>query len=140
MISEFPIAVPEYFPDDEIEMSASSPQSGLFAPGKMNVAPGRKAKLTIVTQFGHILEYRCFPNVLLQLPKLRKSEYSDSDAVQIATDSATIFIPLADMIDFEAERTRLAKEREQILAEIERSEKKLANEGFVSGSCQCCRI
>lgn len=138
MISEFPIAVPELnFPDDEIEMSRliTAIRAIRNRRAEMNVAPGRKAKLTIVTQFTDTFneDTGVFFERLASASEIEvKSEYSDSDAVQIVTDSATIFIPLADMIDFEAERTRLAKEREQILAEIERSEKKLANEGFVS--------
>ena len=55
-----------------------------------------------------------------------------SKAVQIVTDKAHIFIPLADMIDLDKERQRLEKERTSAEAEIERVKNKLSNENFVS--------
>ncbi|MBQ6698874.1 MAG: valine--tRNA ligase, partial [Oscillospiraceae bacterium] len=58
--------------------------------------------------------------------------FSDSTAVQIITDSATVYIPLADMIDFEAERKRLTEELKKNDGEIKRLEGKLSNEGFVA--------
>jgi len=41
-------------------------------------------------------------------------------------------LPLADMVDLDAERARLEKELEEALAEKERAEKQLSNESFVS--------
>ena len=50
----------------------------------------------------------------------------------IATDAGSMFIPLREVIDFEKERARLTAEMEKNEAEIQRLEKKLSNEGFVS--------
>jgi valyl-tRNA synthetase len=58
--------------------------------------------------------------------------YDSSDAVAIATDSGNLYIPLADVIDFEKERARLTAEMKKNDGEIERIEKKLSNEGFVA--------
>ena len=58
--------------------------------------------------------------------------YNDDGAVQIITDSATIYIPLADIVDFEAERERLNKELAATDGEIKRAEGKLSNESFTS--------
>ena len=52
--------------------------------------------------------------------------------MQIVTDAATMFIPLADMVDLEAERKRLTGELEHIEGEIARAEAKLSNQNFVS--------
>ena len=57
---------------------------------------------------------------------------SADDAVQIITDSATVFLPLSDIIDTEKEKARLDAEEKKLLGEIERIEKKLSNEGFVA--------
>ena len=43
-----------------------------------------------------------------------------------------LYIPLADVIDFEKERARLNAEYEKNEGEISRLEKKLSNEGFVA--------
>ncbi|MGI6742160.1 MAG: valine--tRNA ligase [Eubacteriales bacterium] len=138
MVSEYPKVDSSLdFPDEEIEMSRliTAIRAIRNRRAEMNVAPGRKTKLTVVTQFTDTFndDTGIFFKRLASTSEIEvKSEYSDNDAVQIVTDSATFFIPLADMIDFEAERTRLNKERDLIIADIERSEKKLANEGFIS--------
>ena len=57
---------------------------------------------------------------------------SGDNAVQIITDSAAIFLPMADIIDFEKEKARLAAEQKKLEDEISRIEKKLSTPGFVS--------
>ncbi|MBR5539466.1 MAG: class I tRNA ligase family protein, partial [Clostridia bacterium] len=101
---------------------------------EMGVAPSRKAKLFIVTKFADT-----FANATEFFKKLASASdvestdsYEDSTAVQIITDSATAYIPLADMIDFEAERKRLTEELKKNDGEIKRLEGKLSNEGFVA--------
>ena len=61
-----------------------------------------------------------------------RDEYFDENAVSVVTDSATAYIPLADIIDSEAEKARLTRELEKTVGEIERIAKKLSNEGFVA--------
>ena len=58
--------------------------------------------------------------------------YDSDDAVMIATESGTVYIPLADVIDFEKERARLSAELKKNEGEIKRLEGKLSNEGFVA--------
>ena len=52
--------------------------------------------------------------------------------MSIATDSGNLYIPLAEVVDFEKERARLTAEYEKNEGEISRIEKKLSNEGFVA--------
>jgi len=54
-----------------------------------------------------------------------------SACVAVATDSAVAYLPLAEIVDVEKEKERLAKERTKLLGEIERIEKKLSNEEFI---------
>ena len=56
----------------------------------------------------------------------------DETAVSIVTDSAKLFIPMAEIIDIEKEKARLEKERQTALSEIDRVNKKLSNESFVA--------
>ena len=58
--------------------------------------------------------------------------FSADDAVRIVTDSATIFLPLSDIVDTEKEIARLEGEQKKLVGEIERLEKKLSNQGFVA--------
>ena len=52
-------------------------------------------------------------------------------AAQIVLDETVVVIPLAGLIDVEAERTRLAKERDKAQAEARKIGQKLANADFV---------
>jgi valyl-tRNA synthetase len=53
-------------------------------------------------------------------------------AVQTVLDEATLALPLADVIDLDAERARLSKEIEKLTKEITGYDKKLANESFLA--------
>ena len=54
--------------------------------------------------------------------------------MQDVLDEATIILPIADVIDLEAEKGRLEKEINKQDAEITRFEKKLGNEKFVANA------
>ncbi len=102
---------------------------------EMNVPPSRKAKVYIAPKQTDAFGEWCAPffKKLASASEVEfPSEYSDEGAVQIITDSAAIFIPLADMVDFEAERRRLEGELKTMEGEIKRCEGKLGNEGFVA--------
>ena len=67
----------------------------------------------------------------------RASEIEAIDAVpkgaaQFVLGEAVFALPLADAIDLDGERRRLAKEIEKIDGEIEKIEKKLSNENFLA--------
>lgn len=101
---------------------------------EMNVPPSKKAALYIVTADRETFEAGSgFFGKLASASEVHVVDgYHADDAVQIVSDAATIYIPLAEMIDFEKELARLSADREKTLSEIARIEKKLANEGFVS--------
>jgi len=51
---------------------------------------------------------------------------------QLVIDEATVLIPLAGLIDLDAERARLQKDRARIAKDREAAEKKLANPDFIA--------
>ncbi len=101
---------------------------------EMGVVPSRKAKVYIETKYkdAFALSASFFEKMASASAVEIVDSYEDDTAVRIITDSATIHIPLADMVDFEAERKRLESELKAVEGEIARAEGKLANEGFVS--------
>ena len=101
---------------------------------KMNIPPSKKAKLYVVTKYKSTFE-----NTAKILEKLASASevivtdsYESDNAITVATDAGTLYIPLADVVDFEAERKRLLEQMKKNDSEIERIEKKLSNEGFVA--------
>ncbi len=55
-----------------------------------------------------------------------------SGSAQIVLDEATLFLPLAGLIDLDAERARLARERDRAAGERDKVLRKLENADFVS--------
>ncbi|MBQ4150292.1 MAG: valine--tRNA ligase [Clostridia bacterium] len=137
MISEFPKANDALrFENDEAEMEKIIALIKAIRARRteMGVVPSRKAKLYIVTKFADT--FGGADEFFKKLASASEVEivdsYEDSTAVQIITDSAVVYIPLADMIDFEAERKRLKDELAKNDGEIKRLVGKLSNESFVA--------
>ena len=107
---------------------------------KMNVAPSRRAKIYIVTQSGEIFKgSEVFFEKLasgLETVITDSEEGIDDNAVTTVVENAKIFIPFGDLVDTEAERERLEKEKEHLISEIKRVEGKLGNKGFVAKAPQ----
>ncbi len=106
---------------------------------EMNVAPSRRAKVYIATRYAdafnestELFFQRLASASEVEIAESFEGVISADDAVQIVTDSATIFLPLSDIIDTEKEIARLEGEQKKLSGEIERLEKKLSNEGFVA--------
>ncbi len=101
---------------------------------EMGVAPSRRAKLYIETKYPESFEGSSsfFEKLASASEVVMVDTYDDDTAVRVITDSATVHIPLGDLVDFEAERKRLEGELKSVEGEIKRAEGKLANEGFVS--------
>ncbi len=101
---------------------------------EMNVPPSRKAKVVIESAFGDTFNAGAvfFKRLAYASEVEINQPVNDPSAVTIITDDAKVYMPLGDLIDFEAERARLNKERDAVLKDIAFVEGKLNNEGFVS--------
>ena len=124
------------FPEDEadIERVIGTITAIRARRAEMNIAPSKKAKLFVITKYeqtfrktGAFLEKLASASEVIITDK-----YEADDAVTVATDAGSFYIPLAEVIDFEKERARLSAEMEKNEGEISRLEKKLSNEGFVA--------
>ena len=101
---------------------------------EMNVAPSKKAAIYIATEKQDI--FNTSSAVIAKLASGSSVEVADSFAIENAvsnvTSDATIYIPLGELVDFEAEKARLNKEKDAVLKKLEQTERKLSNEGFLS--------
>jgi valyl-tRNA synthetase len=94
-----------------------------------NVPQGKRSKLYVV---GAELD----ADILKKLAYASEVVYSEpenlSECVQAVTEDVKLYLPLAELVDLEAEKTRIAKEREKAIADIEKLKAKLANEEFTA--------
>jgi valyl-tRNA synthetase len=103
----------------------------------MNIAPGKR--LPLIVQGGSDQDYVWYERNRVSLMTLARLE----DIIELDEDTPTpdaatalvgdmkLLIPLAGLIDKEAETVRLEKEIDSIQRDLERSDKKLANPSFV---------
>ena len=109
---------------------------------EMNVPPSRKAKiLAYVTKDlrGIFEDGRAYFEKLASASEVELIEDKTNvpaNAVSLVINGGELFIPLLDLVDKEKELERLSKEKEKLLGEIDRVEKKLTNERFISKAPQ----
>ena len=142
MISEYPKFDAAFvFEDDAQKMQRviNTIKAIRARRNEMNVPPSRKAKVYIATKYfdafnkgTEIFFVRLASASEVEIGESFDDVISADDAVRIVTDSSTVFLPLADIVDTEKEIARLEGEQKKLLMEIERIEKKLSNEGFVA--------
>ena len=107
---------------------------------EMNVPMSKKVSLTIAAQEPAVFE--AGQAFFLRLAGAEKVTVCDMEAaagaahddglVEVTTHAARLFMPLAELVDFEKELARIAKEKENCLKQIAMFESKLSNEAFVS--------
>ena len=104
---------------------------------KMNVHPSKKSKLIFVTNKleDAIKSSEEFIKKLgfAQEVIVKQSEEGIADnAISIIKDDVKLFIPFEELVDLKAEKLRLEEEQNKVRSEIQRAEKMLANQGFIS--------
>ena len=126
------------FPEDETSfgMVMDAIKAVRARRAEMNVPPSRKSHLIIVTdkakafndgeRFICKLAYASGIEVRAELPE------STDGMVSVITDNARMFMPMAELVDLEKERTRMEKELANAKKQLDGQIAKLANENFVS--------
>ncbi|HHV57606.1 MAG TPA: valine--tRNA ligase [Firmicutes bacterium] len=108
------------------------------ARAEMEVPPSRKARVIIQAddQAAAALEAgRAYLEALAAAGEVAVgpvSEKKPARAVSVIASGVEAYLPLADLVDIEKEKARLAKEIATMEAEVARSERLLSNPGFVN--------
>jgi valyl-tRNA synthetase len=142
LIAKWPEADPSFF-DDEAE-AQMAPLMDLIrgirnVRAEYDVPPARKIALQVgAGDMAGILEqqrdlFTRLANIndeaLVIAPTLNETV---EQAAAVTVGSITAYLPLADLIDLEAERERLRKELETVAGQISHTESLLANQNFVN--------
>lgn len=105
---------------------------------EMNIAPSKPLEVLLrdadANAARRVQENESFINTLARLTGVTVLPAGDKGPVSVTklVDGAELLIPMAGLIDKEAELERLTKEVTRIEDEIARIESKLSNEGFVA--------
>ncbi len=142
MVSEFPqYSESLVFTENEQEMEAviEAIKALRNRRAEMNVPPSKKAHVYIKTAKKEL--FAKAEAFFVKLASASATEIVGEDfvgdgMVQAVTFDAVLYLPMAELVDIEAEKARLQKELETAEAEIARAKGKLENESFVARAPQ----
>ena len=103
---------------------------------EMNVPAGAKATALVVGASDTTKQrLEAFQDMICRLARLEKAEAVDTaeskGAAQLVVDEATVYLPLADLMDVDAEKARLQKHIEKVSKEAGGLKGRLSNERFL---------
>lgn len=142
MVSEWPVFQEDRRYDSEetaIELMKEAVRGIRNVRTEMNVAPGRKAAVYVVSEKEDVRlifeEGRQFFQALAAASELTvqadKSGIDDS-AVSVVIPNAAVYIPFEELVDIAQEIERLKKEQKRLEGELARVQGMLGNEKFMS--------
>ena len=138
MISKWPEYDPTLsFADEEAQMEKimDAIRAIRNRRAEMNIPPSKKSKVYVETAFSDV--FAVGSEFIKRLAYASDVEIADTfgdlgNTVTIVTNDAKIYIPLGDLVDFEAEAKRLQKELAAAEEKLAFINKKLDNPGFVN--------
>ena len=142
MLSAWPVYREDFaFPHEEkgISMVKEAVRAVRNIRAERNVAPSRKAKIYVVSDSDEVLDTFREDEVLFKTLAfasdlvLQKDKAGVPDgAISAVLPAETLYIPLADLLDVQAEIARLQKEEKRLQGELKRSAGMLSNEKFLA--------
>ena len=139
IIAEYPKYCEELnFAQDEsnFEMVMDAIKAIRARRAEMNVPPSRKSHLYIVSEnpeaFAAGEAFICKLAYASEVTVSTAAPESTDGMVGVVTDASRMFMPMADLVDFEKERARINKELANAEKQLAGQVAKLSNENFVS--------
>ena len=142
MISSWPVYRKEWdFPgeEQEVETIKEAVRAIRNVRTSMNVPPSKKAKVYVVSEKQEILDIFEHSKVFFATLGYAGEVIIQKDRTGIADDAvsavihqAAIYMPFAELVDIGKEIERLKKEEARLAGELDRVNKMLNNEKFVS--------
>jgi len=138
IVAEWPI-----LPDTLIDEDASAEIDWLMQAiteirsvrSEMNIPPSKKGAMVVIgaskQTSARIDKYTENFELMARVNGWSEDNAAPQGALQCVVGEATIALPLAELIDLDAEKTRLSKEIEKAQQEIDKISKKLSNPNFV---------
>jgi len=107
--------------------------------GEMNISPGKRLPVLVAdakpADHERLDRQRGFLQMLARLEQIDSLEGPEPDDVATAlVRQFRLLVPLAGLIDIEAERSRLGKQRERVAQDLAKAQAKLGNERFIANA------
>ena len=121
--------------EEQVEKIMSAVRAIRNRRAEMNIPPSRKAAVFVETQDDDTFNYGAeFIKRLAYAGDVTVAASFENlgNVVTIITESAKIYIPMGELVDFEAERKRLEKDLAAAQDKLDFINKKLSNPGFVN--------
>lgn len=121
--------------EEQVEKIMSAVRAVRNRRAEMNIPPSRKAAVFVETQDADTFNYGAeFIKRLAYAGDVTVAASFENlgNVVTIITESAKIYIPMGELVDFEAERKRLEKDLAAAQDKLDFINKKLSNPGFVN--------
>ncbi|TNE63077.1 MAG: valine--tRNA ligase [Alphaproteobacteria bacterium] len=104
---------------------------------EMNVPASAKATALVVGASDETkARLNAFQDMLCRMARLEVAKATDKadtkGAAQLVVDEATVYLPLADLMDLDAEKARLEKNADKLQKEVGSLSGRLNNQGFVA--------
>lgn len=123
--------------EEQVEKIMSAVRAIRNRRAEMNIPPSRKAAVFVETQDADTFNYGAeFIKRLAYAGDVTVAASFENlgNVVTIITESAKIYIPMGELVDFEAERKRLEKDLAAAQDKLDFINKKLSNPGFVNNA------
>ena len=139
MVSQWPVYQDELnFAAEEAQMETlmNAVRAIRNRRAEMNVPPSKKAKVLILTEKKATFDAGSgfFPKLAYasEIELLAEAPADAAKMASVVTEDAQLYMPMGDLIDFEAERARLLKEKAKVEDDLAFVMKKLDNPGFTA--------
>ena len=142
MLERLP-SVDEYSRDDEAEEEIAWLKDFVIGVrqirGEMNISPGKQLPVLLADATPEDRErldrHRSLLQSLARLGQIDLLEGAEPDGIAMAlVRQFRLLVPLAGLIDIDAERARLGKQRQRIEQDLAKAEGKLGNERFIANA------
>ena len=123
---------------EKLEMAMSIIRSIRNIRAEADAAPSKKLRAVILSAEGKEPVVKAGERYIRKLANISEITFIGSKAevpeevMSAVVAGAEVFIPLDDIMDYEAELERLTKEKKKLEGEVKRVKGKLSNEGFIS--------
>ncbi|OGI06124.1 MAG: valine--tRNA ligase [Candidatus Margulisbacteria bacterium GWF2_35_9] len=135
MLSKWPVVADVKFDNTPVKLFQNIVKAVRNTRAEINVPVSKKGLIVIKGKNAGLQEYVPYFKFLARANDVEFSEITPTVKYAFAVvGDVEVFLPLAGLIDLDAEKTRLDQEKNKLVKDVDILSKKLGNEGFVKNA------